>query len=100
MATFKAGQESAISQSLGEAQNLWKLVLESYSQAQKNINKELSDIYAKVLSGVKPEDYYNTLLKFNRLSNLKKTISKQYLEASKKAGRLMAESSEIAISNV
>jgi hypothetical protein len=76
-----------------------KRLIDNYRKAFIEIEKELKDIYAKFLSGVKPEDYYNEMLKFNRAQNLQKQIVSAYNEAARKAGAAQMEISKTAISN-
>jgi hypothetical protein len=76
-----------------------KQITDQYKKAYLDINKSLEAIRKKFLAGVKPEDYYNEIVKFNRLSSLKSQIATIYNEAAGKAGLLQVESSTLAISN-
>ena len=78
---------------------LSKQITDQYKKAYLDINKSMEKIRTKVLKGVKPENYYNELVKFNRLSSLKAQIATIYNEAAGKAGLLQVESSSLAISN-
>ena len=53
-----------------------KLIVDEYKKAYKEIDALIKDVHAKILSGVKPEDYYNEVIKYNRLANLQKEISR------------------------
>jgi|WetSurMetagenome_2_1015567.scaffolds.fasta_scaffold166473_2 hypothetical protein len=45
-------------------------MLASYHDAEKQINAQLEKIYARILSGVKPEDMYNVMLQKGRLESM------------------------------
>lgn len=79
--------------------NLTKQLLDNYSKAYKSITGELKDIYAKFLTGVKPENYYNEIIKYQRLSNILKQVSDEYTAAAKVAGLEQIKISKLAISN-
>lgn len=76
-----------------------KQITDQYKKAYLDINKSLDTIRNKFLIGVKPENYYNEIVKFNRLASLKSQIATIYNEAAGKAGLLQVESSTLAISN-
>jgi len=76
-----------------------KKITDQYKKAWQDITKELEAIRTKFLTGVKPEDYYNEIVKFNRLASLKSQIAAIYNKAAGKAGLLQVESSTLAISN-
>ena len=59
----------------------------------------LKDQYAKLLSGVSPEDYYNEMMKFNRLVKLQEEVSKSYTSYSKQAGLLTENAAFVGFSN-
>ena len=76
-----------------------KQITDQYKKAWEDITKEMENIRNKFLTGVKPEDYYNEIVKFNRLGALKSQIATFYNEAAGKAGLLQVESATLAISN-
>lgn len=76
-----------------------KQITDQYKKAYLDINKSLEAIRKKFLTGVKPENYFNEIQKFNRLSSLKSQIATIYNEAAGKAGLLQVESATLAISN-
>ena len=49
-----------------------------YARALKQVQAEVAIVYAKFLKGVDPEDYYNEMIKFDRLLKLQKSIAEAY----------------------
>jgi len=45
-----------------EVKRLARQVLAEYRTATKTINAQLTNVYANILSGVKPENYYNEMI--------------------------------------
>jgi hypothetical protein len=76
-----------------------KQVLEQYKFALDDISGQLEKQYAKLLTGVKPEDYYNEMMKFNRLQKLQDEIAASYKSYSNKAGLLTENASFVGFSN-
>lgn len=74
-------------------------ILKQYDLAYNAISEELQKQYAKLLSGVPPEDYYNEMMKFNRLAKLQEEVKKLYTEYSKQAGRITENISFVGFSN-
>lgn len=74
-------------------------MLKNYDQASREINGELAKAYAKYLAGIKPENYYNEMIKFDRLNKLLKQVNEQYSYYAKLAGKETADSSMLAFSN-
>lgn len=77
-----------------------KKLLSAYQTAFSEIDEKLKAIHVKFLSGVKPEDYYNEILKYNRFETLRNQIAQAYVEAARKAGVAQVEISKTAISNL
>jgi len=75
-----------------------KQITDQYKKAYEDIAKSLKAIENKI-STVKPEDYYNEVVKHGRLSALKSQIAGFYNDAAGKAGLLQVESSTLALSN-
>lgn len=76
-----------------------KQITDQYKKAYLDITKSMTTIRNKFLTGVKPEDYYNEIVKFNRLAAIKSQIATIYNEAAGRAGLLQVESSTLALSN-
>jgi hypothetical protein len=76
-----------------------KVLIDNYRAAYNEIDELLKNTYAKFLTGIPPEGYYNEIIKFNRLNNLNKQIKKMYDDAAKKAGLTQIEISKTGISN-
>ena len=92
-------QKQARNQTKAQVAALTREILDAYNDARKVILADIQGIYAKVLTGIKPDDYYNTIIKFDRLNKLLAEIDKQYIAHSVKAGRMTAEASRLAMSN-
>lgn len=92
-------QKQARGQTDAQVAALTKEILAVYDDARKAILADIQKVYAKVLSGVKSEDYYNTIIKYDRLNKLLAEIDKQYIAYSVKAGGMTVEASRLAMSN-
>ena len=99
MATFQKGQELASALTEKEMAHLWSVVLQTYRDANNKINDDLAKIYAKYLSTVDKQDYYNIMIQYDRLQKLQNQIAKEYADASKKAGKIIAKSSQLGFTN-
>lgn len=96
--TFEQMQKEAASRTWSEVEAIEKEVVRQYTLAIKEIEGLLKDQYAK-LAGVKPGDYYNEVLKYNRLNTLLAEVKTAYTAAVKKAGQLTGQASELAMVN-
>ena len=74
-------------------------VLYNYRQAIKNIELLLKDAYTKYLTGIKPDDYYNEMIKRDRLQNLLKQVRAEYLKYSNSNSFEISRALKIAFSN-
>lgn len=97
--TFEAAQEAGYNLTKREYSKLTTLSVEAYQDAYNDIKKQLEKLYLKTLSGIKPEDYYNTVSKYNRLTSLMDGINKSYMKASLAAGSTQKDASKLAITN-
>ncbi len=97
--TLKDGAQKAFTSTEAEMKPHWNTVISSYRTALKNIDAELSKVYAKYLSTVDPADYYNIMIQYDRLTKLQKAISVEYSAAAKEAAKYTAISSEIGMTN-
>jgi len=97
--TFETGQQQARNLTEKEMAKLWRVVLQTYRDANDAINDDLAKMYAKYLNTVDPEDYYNIMIQYDRLKKLQEKIAKEYATASKKAGQQIAASSQIGMTN-
>jgi len=79
-------------------QGLAKQITDQYKKAYLEIKAELKKI-ERGIATVKPENYYNEVVKHGRLSSLKSQIATFYNEAAGRAGVLQIESATLAISN-
>lgn len=92
-------QEEAFNITRKEVRMLNKQVLDEYRKAIKDIEQRLEKVYSKILQGVSPEDYYNVMIKRNRLEKLIKDIREKYTVSSKKAGVLTRIIASLSFSN-
>jgi hypothetical protein len=92
-------QAQARSQTERQVAGITREILAVYDDARKAINTEIGKLYANILAGVAPEDYYNTALKFDRLGKLLKKVDTLYIQESVKAGAMTAEASRLAMQN-
>ena len=74
-------------------------IISQYKQAIKDIEDQLKEVHTKILSGLNPDEYYNAMLKHNRLEKLLNEISRGYIKYSKEAGKYIKQSGQIAFSN-
>lgn len=82
-----------------QIRSLSRQVLQQYQKAYEDISEQLNDVYAKLLSGVNPRDYYNELMKFNRLSKLQSEIKQLYSNYANQAGLIIQNISFVGFSN-
>jgi len=74
-------------------------ILAVYEDSLKSVTDELEKLYTKYLSGIDPRDYYNTVIKLERLAKLKAQIVVLYTKAATEAGVLITEASTLSMSN-
>ena len=97
--TLNDGQIKAYNQAEADASKLAKLMMKNYKQAEIEIMAEIEKVYAKYLATENPADYYNIMIKFDRLNNLLKQTQEIYLQYANKAGVEIEQISSIGISN-
>lgn len=71
-------------------------MVQAYSGALGKINAQIERAYAK-LAGVPADQYYSSMLQYNRLTALKDKISKLYATASRKAGKAVEHGLVVAM---
>lgn len=82
-----------------EVATLSKQIVAEYRKAVLDINSQIAAQYAKVLAGVSAENYYNEMIKYDRLVNLQKSIVESYRQYSKNAQRYIENAVSISASN-
>ena len=97
--TWKSFQKKGFQLTESEVEDLVPYIVGHYRTAIIEINKDLEKVYATLLSGVSPDDYYETMIKYNRLNNLLDSVTKQYSKYSRKVGVLVKSAGRIAMSN-
>ena len=97
--SFEKFQQLGYELTEAEVLRLERQILQQYRDAIKNIRNELDRTWGKYLTNVNPDNYYNEMLKYNRLDNLLKSVTREYNVKSAKAGRLTGQALELAFSN-
>lgn len=82
-----------------EVNSLSKDILDQYRLALADIKEQVKTAYAEILSGVAAEDYYNAMLKYDRLTLLEKNITEAYRAYSLRAQTLTEHAVSVAASN-
>lgn len=96
--TLKELQDQGYDITRREYMGLHKRVTDELKVALDESRKKLRALYDK-LDEVKPEDYYVTAVKYDRLTKLESDLIKAYKKAAKRSGTLIKNGAELAISN-
>jgi len=96
---LKNFQQTAYELTEKDQKPLYRYLAQIYAEAEADIRKQLDSIYARVLEGVKPEDYYNTVIKYDRLNSLLREVQKSYNYYYKQAGGTIEQLSSMAMNN-
>ena len=72
--TWKDFQQLGYELTEAEMQSAYPVVIKQYQLAKKSINGLLQEQYNKYLSAVGTDQYYNELVKYDRLVKLEKQI--------------------------
>jgi len=97
--TFKQFKEIGFDLTEKEAFNFEKRIISAYNQALKDIENAIKNQYAKYLAGIPKENYYNEMLKHNRLEKLYLEIAGRYSKAANLSKTAIIDGSKIAITN-
>lgn len=74
-------------------------IIDLYKDSLRDTRSKLQSLYAKELQGIKPEEFYNHTLKFNRLEKLEQSILDDIKSLQKSVNKVTADSSALALSN-
>jgi len=96
---WKQMTEAAKSTTQAEIAVMEREIVRQYQIAIKEIDAALTVQYAK-LAGAKPADYYNEMLKYNRLETLLDEVKTAYKTAAKRAAKITGESAETAMTSM
>jgi uncharacterized protein with gpF-like domain len=96
--TLKELQDQGYDITRKEYMALHSRVTKELKDALDESRRRLRKLYDK-LDSVKPEDYYVTAVKYDRLANLEKDLIKAYNKAARRSGTVMKNAAEVAISN-
>ena len=83
---FNDSQLKAFELAETRSKQLDRIMLDNYNVAYKNIVSDMEKLYARVLAGIKPEDYYVTVIRYNRLAQLLDGVAKKFDTYSNRAG--------------
>ncbi len=97
--SWRKFQTDAFRLTEAEIEKLIPYIVSNYRLAIRDINNELKKVYTSILSGVKPIDYYNTILKYDRLTKLLDLVTRMYGNYSRKVGKTVGEAGRIGMSN-
>ena len=98
---FDDAQKKAYELAEKQARLMEAGMLANYNRAAKEIIADMEKIYARVLDRkVKPEDYYVTVIRYNRLTQLLDGITKQLNFYAKKAGAQILDLSAYAMNDM
>lgn len=98
--SWETFQDDAFNLTKVEIKALSREVVTQYRLAIKSIEDQLDKVYADILSGVSPDDYYNTMIKRNRLQALLNQTREDYIGFSRTAGIKTRQSISLGFSNV
>lgn len=97
--TYKQFQELGFNLTEKEINKIEKEVQGLYVQAYKDISERIKLQHLKVLSSVDTADYYNEMLKYNRLDILLKDISKDYRGYIRQVGNKTTSALKMGMAN-
>lgn len=97
--TWSKFQQDAYALTEREIRKLEKTIIASYEQAEREIKAQIKDLYAEVLAGVNPDDYYNTVIKADRLDNLLRNVQRELVKYNRIANTNIKQASALGISN-
>ena len=99
MASFKNFQLQGRVFTEKELEPYLRLIIDDYEEAAKVIRREMKSYYSKYLVGVKPENYYNVMIQYDRLDKMLKEIETEYKKYTRLAGNKIGSASEMAMTN-
>jgi SPP1 gp7 family putative phage head morphogenesis protein len=97
--TFQEAQISTFFETEKEVDPYIQIMLKNYKTAEAAIVQKMKDIYAKYLAGIKPEDWYNTVIQYNRLEGLLTQAQSIYRDYASLANKDTAGIMKTAIAN-
>lgn len=97
--TLSELQAAGADRVINETEVILGQIIEDYNTALKAVLSDLESLYAKTLAGVKPEDYYNTVIQYDRLTKLQKQIEEKIAYYTKLADKKILEASSLAMTN-
>lgn len=93
-------QEQGYDLTEAEIKKLYPDIIRSYQEAKKRILADIKEQYVKYLSAVDTDDYYNEMLKYDRLLKIEAQISADFVKASREAEKVIYQAERIGFSNM
>lgn len=97
--TYAQMQGRALALSSTELQRFSRELARQYDIAGREIRQQINQFYSRVLTGIRPENYYNEAIKFDRLQKLQRQVDDLYNQAARQAGIQVRNASRLAIYN-
>lgn len=82
-----------------ELQQFSRELARQYAIASREIRRDIERFYARTLSGIRPENYYNEAIKFDRLQKLQRQVDDLYNQAARQAGIQVRNAARLAFAN-
>lgn len=97
--TWKKFQEESFDLTRAEVESYIPDIIKQYQEAKKSIDSMIRAQYDKYLNAVGTENYYNEMIKYDRLLNLEKQIYSEYVYYSKNAEKYIKGALQTGFSN-
>jgi hypothetical protein len=99
MADYVGFQQQGTNLTKAEIRKKQLEIIKAYSDTLKKVRRDIKTLYATQLAGIKPEDYYNHMIKFDRLKKIESQILIDLRALNGQVNTLTAQSSSLALSN-
>jgi SPP1 gp7 family putative phage head morphogenesis protein len=99
MSSWLQFQEGVYSLTEQDVKAISKQIIAVYRDSIKDISEQIAGQYLKYLSSVGTDNYYNEMIKYNRLTNLMADVQKSYRSYSLRAQTLTEHTISVAASN-
>ena len=97
--TYMQMQERALRLTANELQQFSRELARQYMIAGREIRVQVERFYARTLSGIPPENYYNEAIRFDRLQKLQRQVDDLYVQAARQAGIQVRQASRLSFLN-
>jgi hypothetical protein len=99
MSSWLKFQEGVYTLTEQDVKAISKEIIATYRNSIKDISEKIAGQYLKHLSSVGTDDYYNELIKYNRLTNLMQDVQRSYRQYSLRAQTLIEHAVSVSASN-